>query len=114
MKATLWMAVRMVKSAIDRSEQGHLVELFTALQAAVRNDADAHLADPVTFWRHQLLVGVEPSQLPELLELLDAVTAMPGGGDVHLRARARHWHEVLEPRTPRAQPWRPRQDGGHS
>jgi hypothetical protein len=105
MKATLWMAGRMVKSAIDRREQAQLVELFTALQAAVREDWDVHLAEPVTFWRHQLLVGVEPSQLPELLELLDAVTALPVGGDVHLQVRARHWHDVLEPRTPWTQPW---------
>jgi hypothetical protein len=108
MNAALWMAVPIVKSAIDRSEQAQLVELFTALRAAVSADGDTHLADPVTFWRHQLLVGVEPSQLPELLEVLDAVAIMPlGGGDPHLRARARHWHDVLEPRAPWTQRWRP-------
>lgn len=86
----------MVKSAIDRVEQAHLVELFNALQLAVPEDD--RLAEPVTFWRYQLLIGVEPSQLPELLDVLDRVAATPME-DGSLHDHARHWRAVLEPRA---------------
>jgi hypothetical protein len=82
----------MMKSAVDRVEQGRLVELFTALQTAIPQDD--RLAEPVTFWRYQLLIGVEPSQLPELLDVLDRVTAT-AMVDTSLQDHARHWRAVL-------------------
>ena len=92
----------MVKSAIDRVEQAHLIELFGALRAVVGKDPQ--LAEPVIFWRHQLLVGVEPSQLPELVDVLSAIAAAPVA-DSELWERARHWHAILESRAQRAEPW---------
>lgn len=99
----------MVKSAIDRSEQTQLVELFTEIESAAAQDTK--FAESVTFWRYQLTIGVEPSQLPELLVLLDEVTDLPGAnGD--LWARARRWRSTLEPRAKPVQPWGPPLDHG--
>jgi hypothetical protein len=59
----------MVQSVIDRVEQAQLAELFIALESAV--PADTRFAESVTFWRYQLLIGMEPSQVAELLVVLD-------------------------------------------
>ena len=95
--------VSMVKSAIDRTEQAQLVELFTALESQVA--LSSRLAEAVTFWRYQLTVGVESSQLTELLALLDEIAELPGT-DAALRTRVQHWRLVLEPRARIVEPWR--------
>ena len=99
----------MVKSAIDRAEQAQLVELFAEIESAAPRDT--RLAESVTFWRYQLTIGVEPSQLPELLVVLDEVTDLPAAqGD--LWPRARTWRSRLEPRAKPVQPWRTPLDPG--
>jgi hypothetical protein len=97
----------MVKSAIDRTEQAQLVELFTAMEPPLA--PSSRLAEAVTFWRYQLTVGVESSQLTELLALLDEVAALPGM-DARLRARIQDWRLVLEPRASIVEPWRSQLD----
>jgi hypothetical protein len=93
----------MVKSAIDRSERAQLVELFAEIESAAPRDT--RFAESVTFWRYQLTIGVEPSQLPELLVVLDEVSNLPSArGD--LWARARTWRSRLEPRARRVSPAR--------
>jgi hypothetical protein len=99
----------MVKSAIDRAEQAQLVELFTEIESAAPQAT--RFAESVTFWRYQLTIGVEPSQLPELLVVLDEVTDLPPG-DGDLWARARKWRSRLEPRAKPVEPWRTPLDPG--
>jgi hypothetical protein len=67
------MFTDMVRSVVTRSEQRQLAALFVALDGGV--DLAPKFAGLVTFWRHQLHAGVEPSHLPELLEVLDALYA---------------------------------------
>lgn len=95
--------VAMVKSAIDRVERAELVELFTALESTTPEGT--RLADAVTFWRHQLMVGVEHSQLAELLMVLDEAAELTDT-DSDLRMRAAKWRAVLEPRVQLVEPWR--------
>ena len=93
----------MVKSVIDRVEQAELAELFIALESAV--PAGTRFAESVTFWRYQLQIGVEPSQVAELLVVLDEAAALSTLGDELLR-NVRHWRPILEPRARLAEPWR--------
>lgn len=93
----------MVKSAIDRGERAGLVELFTALESTVPEDT--RLAEAVTFWRHQLAIGVEHSQLAELMTVLDEAVELTDI-DSGLRIRAAEWRAVLEPRALLVEPWR--------
>lgn len=93
----------MVRSAIDQREQAQLVEFFTALEPALPEGTRS--AEAVTFWRHQLIVGVEPSQVAELMSVLDEV-AERAEADPGLRVRAAEWHAVLAPRAQLVEPWR--------
>jgi hypothetical protein len=95
--------VAMVKSVIDRSEQAQLVELFTALELPVAAD-DGRLAGAVTFWRYQLTVGVESSQLAELLAVLGEVASLPSV-NAELGNRIQEWRPVLEHRSRPVEPW---------
>jgi hypothetical protein len=81
---------------VDRSEQRQLAALFVELDQMLHDDLK--LAALVTFWRHQLHAGFEPSHLPELLEVLDALGAseLPDGD---LRRSVRRWQLVLRPRA---------------
>jgi hypothetical protein len=100
--------VAMVKSVIDRVEHAELAELFIALESAVQ--AGTPLAESVTFWRYQLMIGVEPSQVAELLVILDEAAALSTLGDELLR-NVQHWRPILEPRARLAEPWRMPSDG---
>jgi hypothetical protein len=92
----------MANSVVDRSEQRQLAALFVELDEMLHKDAK--LAELVTFWRHQLHAGIEPSHLPELLEVLDALSDSPmADGDLHRSVR--HWQVVLQSRaTPDGKP----------
>jgi hypothetical protein len=86
----------MVNSVVARSEQRQLAALFVELDEVLHKDSK--LAGLVTFWRHQLHAGVEPSHLPELLEVLDALTdSRMADGDLHRLVR--HWQIVLQSRA---------------
>ncbi len=99
----------MVNSVVNRSEQRRLAALFVELDEALHKDSK--LAGLVTFWRHQLHAGIEPSHLPELVEVLDSLTdsRMPDG-DLHRSVR--HWQVVLQSRA--ATDGRLSGDHGHS
>jgi hypothetical protein len=88
----------MVNSVVNRSEQRQLAALFVELDEVLHDDSK--LAGLVTFWRHQLHAGVEPSHLPELLQVLDALTdsRLPEGD---LDRSVRHWQVVLQSRAAR-------------
>jgi hypothetical protein len=86
----------MVNPVVNRPEQRQLAALFVALDGMV--DDNPKLAELVTFWRHQLHAGVEPSHLPELLEILTALTAS-GLTDTDLRQSVRHWQAILRSRS---------------
>ncbi|HEX8857611.1 MAG TPA: hypothetical protein VGC06_00705 [Actinomycetes bacterium] len=92
----------MPRSATDRGEQAQLLELFSALEATLPEQT--RLAETVTFWRHQLMIGVEPSQLAELMSVLDEVAEHPDANP-DLQSQAAKWHAVLEPRVPLLEPW---------
>jgi hypothetical protein len=96
-------SVAMVRSAIDQREQAQLVEFFAALEPALSERT--RLAEAVTFWRHQLIVGVEPSHLTELMAVLDEV-AERTEANADLRARAAEWLAVLAIRAQPVEPWR--------
>jgi hypothetical protein len=102
------LMVAMVKSVIDGVEQAQLAELFIALESAV--PSDTRFAESVTFWRYQLLIGVEPSQLAGLLVVLEEVAELSALGD-ELRRRAGHRRPILEPRVQLTEPWRMPSDG---
>ena len=86
----------MVDSVVNRSEQRRLAALFVELDETLHDDSK--LAGLVTFWRHQLHAGVEPSHVPELLEVLGALTAS-GLIDRDLHGSVRHWQVVLQSRA---------------
>jgi hypothetical protein len=89
------MFTEMVSSVVNRSEQRQLAALFVALDGAV--DLDPKFAGSVTFWRHQLHAGVDPSHLAELLEVLDALSASQLNED-HIQL-VRRWQLILQSRT---------------
>lgn len=86
----------MVDPVVNRSEQRQLAALFVELDEALHDDS--RLAGLVRFWRHQLHAGVEPSHLPELLQVMDAlIDAGVTGGNLHQSVRL--WHVVLQSRA---------------
>jgi hypothetical protein len=88
----------MAHSVVDRSEQRQLAALFVELDEVLHKKAK--VAGLVTFWRHQLHAGVEPSHLPELLEVLDTLSdSQLADGDLHRSVR--HWRVVLQSRAAR-------------
>jgi hypothetical protein len=98
----------MVNSVVDRSEQRQLAALFVELDEVLHEDSK--VAGLVTFWRHQLHAGIEPSHLPELLEVLDALTdSRMADGDLHRSVR--HWQVILQSRASRD--GEPAGDRGH-